>query len=89
MAGTSPEAASVPARASGIFAIGGELTVHRLGFGAMRLPAAWSETESPGASREMLREAVRLGVDFIDTARATAAPRRSSRRRSTRTPAVW
>ena len=52
------------------FTIGGELTVHRLGFGAMRLPAAWGETESPAASREMLREAVRLGVDFIDTARA-------------------
>ena len=30
------------------FAIGGELTVHRLGFGAMRLPAAWGEPESPG-----------------------------------------
>jgi pyridoxine 4-dehydrogenase len=52
------------------FAIGGDLTVHRLGFGAMRLPAAWGEAESPAASREMLREAVRLGVDFIDTARA-------------------
>jgi pyridoxine 4-dehydrogenase len=59
-----------PARASGTFAIGGELTVHRLGFGAMRLPAAWDERESPGASRETLREAVRLGVDFIDTAHA-------------------
>ena len=52
------------------FAIGGELTVHRLGFGAMRLPAAWGEPESPGPSREMLREALRLGVDFIDTAHA-------------------
>jgi pyridoxine 4-dehydrogenase len=59
-----------PARASGTFAIGGELTVHRLGFGAMRLPAAWGEPESAGGSREMLREAVRLGVDFIDTAHA-------------------
>ena len=70
MAKTSAEPASTPARASGTFAIGGELTVHRLGFGAMRLPAAWGEAESPAASREMLREAVRLGVDFIDTARA-------------------
>jgi pyridoxine 4-dehydrogenase len=61
---------AAPARASGTFAIGGELTVHRLGFGAMRLSAAWDERESPGASREMLREAVRLGVDFIDTAHA-------------------
>ena len=70
MASTSTDAGSAPARASGTFAIGGELTVHRLGFGAMRLPAAWGAPESPGASREMLREAVRLGVDFIDTARA-------------------
>ena len=70
MASTSTERASAPARASGTFAIGGELTVHRLGFGAMRLPAAWGEPVSPRASREMLREAVRLGVDFIDTARA-------------------
>jgi pyridoxine 4-dehydrogenase len=61
---------AAPARASGTFAIGGELTVHRLGFGAMRLPAAWGEPEGHGASREMLRDAVRLGVDFIDTARA-------------------
>jgi pyridoxine 4-dehydrogenase len=68
MASTPTEAA--PARASGTFSIGGELPVHRLGFGAMRLPAAWGEAESPGASRHMLREAVRLGVDFIDTARA-------------------
>jgi pyridoxine 4-dehydrogenase len=52
------------------FAIGGELTVHRLGFGAMRLPGAWAEEGSPAASREMLREVVRLGVDFIDTAHA-------------------
>jgi pyridoxine 4-dehydrogenase len=57
-------------RASGTFAIGGELTVHRLGFGAMRLPAAWDEAGEPGVSGEMLREALRLGVDFIDTARA-------------------
>jgi pyridoxine 4-dehydrogenase len=62
--------AEAPARASGTFAVGGELTVHRLGFGAMRLPAAWDESEGPAVSREMLREAVRLGVDFIDTAHA-------------------
>src|SRR5918992_4809696 len=61
---------TAPARSSGTFAIGGELMVHRLGFGAMRLPAAWGEPESPAASHEVLRDAVRLGVDFIDTARA-------------------
>ena len=64
------EGTGVPARASGTFVIGGELTVHRLGFGAMRLPGVRGESESPGAAREMLREAVRLGVDLVDTAHA-------------------
>ena len=57
--------------ASGTFAIGGELVVHRLGFGAMRLPGAHDGNGgAPGPSRAMLREAVRLGTDFIDTAHA-------------------
>lgn len=60
----------MPARASGTFAIGGELRVHRLGFGAMRLPGVRGEPKSPSAARVMLREAVRLGVDLIDTAHA-------------------
>jgi pyridoxine 4-dehydrogenase len=51
------------------FAIGGELTVNRLGFGAMRLPGVRGEPR-PGAARELLREAVRLGVNLIDTAHA-------------------
>ena len=64
-----PDQASLPARASGTFAIGGELNVHRLGFGAMRLPGVRGEPH-PGAARELLREALRLGVDLIDTAHA-------------------
>lgn len=52
------------------FAIGGQLRVHRLGFGAMRLPAAWSESVTSDASHAMLHDAIRLGIDFIDTARA-------------------
>lgn len=52
------------------FAIGGVLEVRRLGFGAMRLPAAWDVRAPLDYSREMLHEALRLGVDFIDTARA-------------------
>jgi pyridoxine 4-dehydrogenase len=60
---------SRPAHAAGTFAIGGELTVHRLGFGAMRLPGMMDGSER-GASRELLREAVRLGIDLIDTAHA-------------------
>jgi pyridoxine 4-dehydrogenase len=51
------------------FAIGGELTVNRLGLGAMRLPGVRGEPR-PGAARELLREAVRLGVNLIDTAHA-------------------
>ena len=57
------------AHTSGTFAIGGELTVHRLGFGAMRLPGVRGEPR-PSEAREVLREAARLGVDLIDTAHA-------------------
>lgn len=61
-----------PAHASGTFSIGGELSIHRLGFGAMRItgPGVWGEPEDPHGARQVLREAVRLGVDFIDTAQA-------------------
>lgn len=50
------------------FTIGGELTVRRLGFGAMRLPGAHDVATPPDDARALLREAVRLGVDLIDTA---------------------
>lgn len=50
------------------FTIGGELTVRRLGFGAMRLPGAHAPVESPDAARALLREVLALGVDLIDTA---------------------
>ncbi len=58
------------AQASGTFTLGGDLTVNRLGFGAMRLTGkgVWG----PPADREecvrVLRRAVELGVNFIDTA---------------------
>ena len=65
----SSEPPSQTADISGTFAIGGELTVHRLGFGAMRLPGVRGEPR-PSAAREILREAVRLGIDLIDTAQA-------------------
>ena len=57
-----------PAHASGTFAIGGELVVHRLGLGAMRLPGVRDDSVPPGEAAALLREAVRLGVDLIDTA---------------------
>jgi aryl-alcohol dehydrogenase-like predicted oxidoreductase len=52
------------------YRIGGELTVRRLGFGAMRLPGAHDPATPAGAAREMLHEALRLGVNLIDTAHA-------------------
>ena len=49
-----------------------DLTVNRLGFGAMRLtgPGVWGEPEDPEASRGVLRRALELGVNLIDTADA-------------------
>ncbi|QIS06346.1 oxidoreductase [Nocardia brasiliensis] len=59
-----------PAAASGTFAIGGDLPVHRLGFGAMRLtgPGVWGDPEDPDEAVRVLRRVVELGVNFIDTA---------------------
>ena len=48
----------------------GSLEVHRLGFGAMRLTGAgiWGPPRDPDEARNVLRRAVELGVDFVDTA---------------------
>jgi aryl-alcohol dehydrogenase-like predicted oxidoreductase len=55
---------------SGTFELGGDLPVHRLGFGAMQLTGAgvWGEPEDPDECRRVLRRAVELGVNLIDTA---------------------
>ncbi len=52
------------------FTIGGDLTVRRLGFGAMRITGdgIWGEPKNPEEARKVLRKAVELGVNFIDTA---------------------
>ena len=52
------------------FKIGGDLEVKRLGFGAMRLtgPGIWGEPKDPEEARRVLKRAVELGVNFIDTA---------------------
>jgi pyridoxine 4-dehydrogenase len=62
--------ATQPARASGEFAIGGDLTVVRLGYGAMQLPGpgVWGEPRDHDEVIRVLRRAVELGVTFIDTA---------------------
>ncbi len=59
-----------PAQASGTFTLGGELTVNRLGFGAMRLTGkgVWGPPADRGEAVRVLRRAVELGVNFIDTA---------------------
>jgi pyridoxine 4-dehydrogenase len=52
------------------FLIGGDLPVRRMGFGAMRLtgPGVWGPPEDAPNARAVLRRAIELGVEFIDTA---------------------
>jgi pyridoxine 4-dehydrogenase len=58
------------ARGSGEFLIGGDLRVARLGFGAMRITGdgIWGEPADRAESVRVLRRAVELGINFIDTA---------------------
>ena len=58
------------ALASGVFALGGNVAVTRLGYGAMQLTGRgiWGPPPDPGEAIRVLRRAVELGVDFIDTA---------------------
>lgn len=57
-------------RPSGTFAIGGDLEVHRLGFGAMRVtgPGIWGDPLDPAEAKRTLARTPELGIDFIDTA---------------------
>ena len=66
------ESRTPDAAASGTFLIGGDLPVHRLGYGTMRLvgEGAWGEPADPAEARRVLRRAVELGVNLIDTADA-------------------
>ncbi|MCP3064009.1 aldo/keto reductase [Myxococcus sp. K38C18041901] len=66
MSGTS----SRPVEKSGVFKLGGELPIHRLGYGAMQLtgPGIWGPPKDRAEAVRVLRRAVELGVDFIDTA---------------------
>ncbi|MEU5881037.1 aldo/keto reductase [Spirillospora sp. NPDC047279] len=58
------------ATASGTFTLGGDLPVTRLGYGAMQItgPGVWGEPADRDEAVRVLRRAVELGVDFIDTA---------------------
>ena len=61
---------SRPATRSGTFAIGGDLPVHQLGFGSMRLTGrgVWGEPADRAEAIAVLRRAVELGINLIDTA---------------------
>ena len=54
------------------FDLGGDLPIFRMGFGAARLHGSktWGEPKNPSAAAGILRRAVELGVNFIDTAEA-------------------
>jgi pyridoxine 4-dehydrogenase len=59
-----------PAATAGTIRLGGDVTVRRMGFGAMRLtgPGIWGPPPDPREAVRVLRRAIELGVDFIDTA---------------------
>jgi pyridoxine 4-dehydrogenase len=61
-----------PIPSSGTFPIGGDLEVYRLGFGAMQItgPGVWDEPKDRDECIRVLRRAVDLGVNLIDTADA-------------------
>jgi pyridoxine 4-dehydrogenase len=63
-------ATKLSAAASGQFTIGGDITVNRLGFGAMRVTGKgiWGEPADPAGARATLRRLPEIDVNFIDTA---------------------
>jgi pyridoxine 4-dehydrogenase len=63
---------AVNAKESGTLTIGGDLTVNRMGYGAMRITGdgIWGEPKDIEGAKKVLRRAVEAGVNFIDTADA-------------------
>jgi pyridoxine 4-dehydrogenase len=66
----TPKPATIPAAAAGTITLGGDLTVNRMGFGAMRLtgPGIWGPPKNRAQAIRVLQRAVELGVNFFDTA---------------------
>jgi pyridoxine 4-dehydrogenase len=66
----SPNSATRPAGNSGVFQIGGDLSLHRLGFGSMQItgPGVWGEPADRPEAIAVLKRAVELGINLIDTA---------------------
>jgi pyridoxine 4-dehydrogenase len=62
--------ATLQKETTGSFALGGDLTINRLGYGAMRITGngIWGEPKDRGEAIKVLRRAVELGINFIDTA---------------------
>jgi pyridoxine 4-dehydrogenase len=69
---TSSPSLTPDAAESGTFKIGGDLPVHRMGFGAMRITGKgiWGPPEDPAGAKRVLKRALELGINFIDTADA-------------------
>ena len=65
-----PATTGATAADAGTVDLGGDLTVNRLGFGAMRITGQgiWGDPPDRNEARAVLRRAVELGVNFIDTA---------------------
>ena len=63
-------ASQLPASIAGTITIGNDSVVNRVGFGTMRLPGpgVWGEPSNPTEAKAVLRRAVELGINFIDTA---------------------
>jgi aryl-alcohol dehydrogenase-like predicted oxidoreductase len=64
------QANSISAGAAGTIDVGGDLTVNRLGLGAMRITGAgvWGQPADRDEAKAVLRRAIELGINFIDTA---------------------
>lgn len=60
----------ITAQAAGTLDLGGDLTVNRLGFGSMRITGSgiWGDPPDPDEAKKVLRRAIDLQVNFIDTA---------------------
>ena len=71
-AGARPSPGGTAAAPGGVFTLGGDLPVHRMGFGAMRItgPGVWGQPDDPDQAVALVRRAVELGVNLIDTADA-------------------
>ena len=86
MSGAELAAQPQPSAAlAGRIGLGGELSVYRLGFGAMRLPGIWGEPAAATDAHRLLRRAIELGVNFIDTAHAYGSASSGSARPCTPT----